>query len=389
MRCSSDKEPVVNDCTSPVLTEQQWKMVIMDPPTREEASRIAEFLHYQTPPPRQNARLYMTAFKLCENEAHTGFSSAMVVGNKEEIVSVCTVTPKRLWHRGNKVAWAEIGDTFTSPAYLRKGMFGDLVNATRSRAEASGFNLIYGLPNDQSLPGYKKKLNFIVNSNIRLNDYYLLLNTLPLTKHARVASMPALVKTLSSQIFVKASRSVIGFILAKTRTQFSGFQVEIEHSFSDEFDKLWESVRDRLAIAQIRDSKYLRWRYGCSPFDFDFLVARKNGRLHGYIVTLTLKNDSYGGLAHTIIVDWLFDPEAKGTASMLLYAAIDIAYSKQADVISAMTSDSSPLTLPFSRCGFIRQFNPHPVIFFANQKGRELCGEASPWHFTTSDTDSF
>jgi hypothetical protein len=379
----------LNSSSSIENTGHKCDMKFMDPPNRDEAAQIAEFLHSQTPLPRQSARLGMTAFKLCDNETHTGFASVMMVGEVSEVVSVCTITPKRLWHRGRETLWAEIGDTFTSDAYLRKGMFGDLVNATRSRAESSGFKIIYGLPNDQSLPGYLKKLNFILNTNIRLNDYFLLLNTLPLQRYPGVNRIPALGTLLASKTSVKLSGYLIKLFAIQTKLRVKGFQIDKIDSFSDEFDDLWKSVRSKLSNAQIRDSKYLRWRYGCSPFGFEVIAARRSGRLCGYIVTLTLKEDQKQGLVHTVIVDWLFDPAELGVSKLLLSSVVDIAYSKGADLISARISDSTPIDLPFSRLGFIRRFSPHPLIVFANQEGREFCEEASPWHFTMSDTDAF
>ena len=170
------------------VSEHGWRLEAFDPPDEAQAREIARFMRSQHSPPesypREKDRLI--DWKLRRNVRHPGFASAMVTTSDERVVSLCTITPKRLWAFGAERPWAEIGDTFTDPAYHRRGMFSAVVNATRERAERGGFPLIFGLPNDQSAPGYTGKLNFPIKADTGHVNC-----SLPVSARALVTRLPA------------------------------------------------------------------------------------------------------------------------------------------------------------------------------------------------------
>lgn len=55
---------------------------------------------------------------------------------------------------------AQSGATMTSPKHQKKGLFIKLASATYSRAAELGVELVYGFPNENSYPGFVKKLNW-------------------------------------------------------------------------------------------------------------------------------------------------------------------------------------------------------------------------------------
>jgi hypothetical protein len=390
-----------------------WRLVAMDPPTIEKAAEISRYLQGQLPGNRFAERDGMTQWKLCDNETHPGFASAMVVGATDTIVSMCTVTPKRLWRNGMEQPWAEIGDTFTDVAYLRKskllsparsalhqspstdrayprkGMFESLVDASRSRAQAAGFRIVYGLPNEKSLPGYVKKLGFIVKEDLILEKYVVLLSTRSLGLRTRASRIPVLKGVLCNPFIVEGSRKLAKLALFLVSFRHREILLEKVQFFGPEFDGLWERIRAKLPNAQVRDSRYLTWRYNKSPFSFDVLAARMGGQLLGYVATLTLHHEGENAFIHTILVDWLFDPDSRATREALLSGVVDYAFTKKADVVSAVVCRTSQLKLPFGRLGFVHRSVEMPVIVHSNEEGRELLADPSPWHFTLSDTDAF
>ncbi len=391
-----------------------WRLVVMDPPTIEQAAEISRYLQGQLPGHRLAERDGMTRWKLCDNEAHPGIASAIVVGPTDRFVSMCTVTPKRLWRNGIEQPWAEIGDTFTDVAYLRKsklilrarserhqspftdvayprtGLFETLVSASRSRAQAAEIRIIYGLPNDKSLPGYVKKLDFIVKEDLILENHVAILSTRSLGVRTRASRIPALRGVLCNPFVVESSRQLAKLVLSLVSPRHREIIIEKVQSFGPEFDNLWQRVREKLPNAQVRDARYLAWRYSKNPFSFVVFTAKKGGELLGYFVTLTLHHEGDNAFSHTILIDWLYDPvPASSTPKALLFAAIRHAIEQEADVISAVISRGSPLPLPFSSIGFIRRKREMPVIFNGNHEGRAILTDSSPWHFTLSDTDSF
>ena len=391
-----------------------WRLVEMDPPTIEQATEISRYLQGQLPGNRLVERDGMTKWKLCDNEAHPGIASAIVAGPTGRFVSMCTVTPKRLWRNGIEQPWAEIGDTFTDVAYLRKhkvtlrarsephqspmndvvyprkGPFETLVNASRSRAQAAEIGIIYGLPNDKSLPGYVKKLDFFVKEDLILENYVAILSTRSLGVRSSASRIPVLRSLLCNPFVVRSSRRLAKLVLSFVSTQRREIVIEKVQSFGPEFDSLWQRVREKLPNAQVRDARYLAWRYNKNPFSFDVFTAKKEDELLGYLVMLTVHHDGDNAFSHSILIDWLYDTgSVSSSPKALLSAAIRHAIEQEADVISAVISRGSPLLLPFSSIGFIRRKRKMPVIFNGNHEGRSILTDPSPWHFTLSDTDSF
>ncbi len=361
----------------------------MNPPPPEWADKISSFLQIQAPAGFQE-KCGITRWKLCENESGPGFASMMVIDAENTIVSTCTVTPKRLWRNGVEQPWAEIGDTFTDSDYQRKGMFGALVNASRSSAQSAGIKLVYGLPNNQSLPGYVSKLNFIIKQDLVLNDFYAVISTKAIGLRTRASKIPLIQKVLCTPTLVAASRQLSKLVLSLIAPKRSQIRIEKQSGFGPEFDRLWQKALPVLLNAQVRDARYLTWRYCKNPFSFVVFVARRENELLGYVVTLTLHHEGNNALSHTILLDWLYEPVSGNAVSKaLLFAAINHAFEERADVISAVGCPTSPLPLPFGLAGFVRRPHDTPVIFHNNEIGQAVLGDPSPWHFTLSDTDSF
>ncbi len=107
-------------------------------------------------------------WKIIDNYIRPGIINLVKEG--DQIVSIASVTPKRLFLKGQEVLAAETGDNYTDPKYQRQGMFELLVKKSTQDALDVGISFIYGTPNSQSLPGYEKKANYktIPEINIRL-----------------------------------------------------------------------------------------------------------------------------------------------------------------------------------------------------------------------------
>jgi len=55
---------------------------------------------------------------------------------------------------------AQSGDTMTAPEHRNKGLFVQLAKKTYQLAEEQGIQLVFGFPNENSFPGFKKKLDW-------------------------------------------------------------------------------------------------------------------------------------------------------------------------------------------------------------------------------------
>lgn len=63
-------------------------------------------------------------------------------------------------YQGQTITVAQGGDSMTDPRYQGRGLFTKLGEITQELAEKEGLAFIYGFPNQNSYPGYVKKLNW-------------------------------------------------------------------------------------------------------------------------------------------------------------------------------------------------------------------------------------
>jgi GNAT superfamily N-acetyltransferase len=82
----------------------------------------------------------------------------------DEVVATCYLSAKLLNSEEREVPAFEIGETATLPTHQRKGLFSKLVMACVEHAFENGSSVVYGTPNSQSTPGYKKLGFKIVSS---------------------------------------------------------------------------------------------------------------------------------------------------------------------------------------------------------------------------------
>ena len=90
---------------------------------------------------------------------------------KEEIVSRCVITERRLRYKNNVISCFEIGGLCTLPQHQRRGLCTRLVKKAVELGFDSGPKLIYGTSNARSGPVYRK-LNY---SFVDIENSYLIL----------------------------------------------------------------------------------------------------------------------------------------------------------------------------------------------------------------------
>lgn len=73
---------------------------------------------------------------------------------------------------------AQSGDTMTAPEHQKKGLFVELAKQTYMLAEKEGFSFVFGFPNENSLPGFKNKLNWIFTGYMQ--DFKIGNKTIPI-----------------------------------------------------------------------------------------------------------------------------------------------------------------------------------------------------------------
>jgi hypothetical protein len=183
------------------------------------------------------------------------------------VAGLAAVLPRRVVIKGGDrvVAWNG-ADFSVNRQYRTVGVAVKLRLAAREAIDQGESPFLYAHPNERMLP-------------IQLR-----------AGCSAVGRMPRHVKLLRASIGVAIADRVSSGLLALTGTDWlvrvrSEITLAGAEPLGDEFTELFESVAPRLGTALVRDAAYLDWRFRRSPTQrHQFLVARRGGRLQGYLV---------------------------------------------------------------------------------------------------------
>src|SRR4030042_523775 len=127
---------------------------------REDLPRMAEFskAFFEHNPSTRSHEAEYYDWKCYHNPVRDGEMWLAEDGNV--LVGIKSMTPKRIQIFAQAVAGAETGDTFTRPDYQRRGIFTGLFKAAKEYGLDARIPFIYGLPNQTSLLGYERKLDY-------------------------------------------------------------------------------------------------------------------------------------------------------------------------------------------------------------------------------------
>jgi hypothetical protein len=162
----------------------------------------------------------------------------------DELAGTCYLGGKTLIIDGNETRAFEIGESSTEPAHQRKGVFSKVASLTTEYGYSQGAEIVYGTPNSQAMPGWRKlKFDIVTSSASWLflipNPFY----------------------------FIKTSIAPIAKLVSRADvTELSGEDyVEKTKNFS----RLNKSSRD-----------YLLWRLAKAPWSYRFFkTVRKNSEI--------------------------------------------------------------------------------------------------------------
>jgi hypothetical protein len=292
------------------------------------------------------------------------------------VVGMKSMTPKRMNVLGTAVAGAETGDTFTHPDYQRRGIFTGLFTAAKKDlALDTRLDYIYGLPNEVSLLGYERKLDYSqVPINVR--GLVLPLNPRPALKTKLPGLLAALLSPPAKAYYQLAFKTGTGS--AKNKVA-----VNKETAFPDNIDSMWQKVAPNYDIAVIRDKSYLTWRYISSPDKYSILLARdKNGGCLGYMVT-----KFHGGTLPTgYLCDFLTLENDPDIFRALLVKAVTDFREKQAALAMTYAVENGYYDRLLRKAGFIPRAS-HVIISYNSALGRRVTSGKYEWHFTMGDSD--
>ena len=212
-----------------------------------------------------------------------------------------------------------------------------------------------------------------------------------LSKYVLPTNPRAISSKLSDSFVLQSISSTFLHLFEHGRHLFYGFGKSARHdiqeieSFGEDFDRFWRNIANSLGASFVRDRDKLLWRFVYQPtFGYKIFVARRSGRVQGYIVLKesSLKSGRFQGLRVGIISDLLFDLDDSDTGAALLRAASQY-FRDRVDLLRCDTL-SPHAGHVLRKGGFIRA--KPTARFLVHLLGRSARSEQK-WHLTSADSD--
>ncbi len=174
----------------------------------------------------------------------------------ERPIGTLTLFPRRIYANGEPLNCAITGDFCVNAKHRVFGPALALQRTAVQQCESGKFDLLYGIPNQQSrkvqLRAGFEELGKVLRLTKPLKSQYYI------ARRVRNKILLRLLSFVADSVLEMASRE-------NFRMNSGGFSVLKPEVFDNEFDRLWNSVRkDRMVIGE-RSSAYLNWRFRQCP----------------------------------------------------------------------------------------------------------------------------
>jgi len=166
-----------------------------------------------------------------------------------------------------------------------------------------------------------------------------------------------------------------------------GIEVEVLERAPEGTDALWARCAPELAVATVRDARYLDWRYADHPdVPHVFLAARKDGALCGLAVLRE------GGPDPSLfsLMDWLVPADERDAERALLARACAEARARSLPYLAAWIPLGLPLALRWQEeHGFFAKQTPFQECYRSWVPGLGRRWLDQNWYQTLGDIDFF
>ncbi|MFX0200064.1 MAG: GNAT family N-acetyltransferase, partial [Candidatus Hodarchaeota archaeon] len=318
-------------------------------------------------------------WKIMQNPFKSGLISLAKRDGKT--VGSATITPKPLYVLGKEILGAEIGDTFTHPSYQRQGIFSQRVKDCTEFAISSGIQLIYGTPNDQSLPGYQTKLGYLPCNHARVTEMLKFVDIRCLKEKIRKKVRLRGINELGAYAYT----SYQWIKQKKLRDSKREFEIQRLQTADSTIDDLSRSRINKICFSLIKNEEYITWRFFNNPEEYDILFAINNSKILGYIVgkvvdIYSVKTGILGDFATYNDRDDIF---LKLLEEMEYHFA-----SKGVQIIRVWCVNGNSYYRVLSRRGYLKKSEIVLIVFAGTELSRQLINCKGQWDFTIADSDN-
>ncbi|SFC87098.1 GNAT family N-acetyltransferase [Butyrivibrio sp. YAB3001] len=268
-------------------------------------------------------------------------------------------------------------NTLTREAYRGQKIFVKLAERTYERAAREGFSLVYGAPNQNSYPGFMRKLSFEDIHHFPL--YARPLNLGHMVKERKMGSALAAIVTPFQLMFPNNAKDITGIS-------------ELNESNVKLMDDFWDRIKDKYHVMGIRNAEYIKYRYMNVPRRIYYpYIAIDDGNVVAFAVG---RIREVAGFNTGMIADFLFVPGHEIEAKRLIKALVNRMKNEGASLAACVILANAEETKVLKKCGFYHvpdKMLPQPTplilrVLNKDEEGEKLA-DINNWFFTTGDYD--
>ncbi len=173
------------------------------------------------------------------------------------------VFPLKISWKGRIMLSAQSGDTMTHPLHRKKGLFIWLAKMTYEKCAEKGMQLVFGLPNENSYPGFINRLGWKEIDRVIRYDIKLSIKTIPLPKWSHKLKAFNSYSQLAKKILGNKKISVVNeMINPQPSAMAKVWRDKAYLDYKNEADKifieidgilLWIKLSDVLWIGELSD----------------------------------------------------------------------------------------------------------------------------------------
>lgn len=268
-------------------------------------------------------------------------------------------------------------NTLTRKAYRGQKIFTGLAERAYKQAKAGGYTFVYGAPNQNSYPGFMRKLSF-------KDIHHFPLYARPLAPSRMVQ------ERIGNKLLAAIAKPFTVFFPNKA-VSVDGIE-ELTSENVGQMDVFWAKIKGKYSVMGVRDAAYIRYRYLNVPRRTYYpYIAVENGEPVAFAVG---RIREVAGFTCGMIADFLFLPGheeiAKRLVKTLVYRMKQEGASLAGCIILSHTVEAKLL----KQCGFWHipeKLLPQPTplilrVLDEKQDESKLC-DINNWFFTTGDYD--
>ena len=313
-------------------------------------------------------------------------SKIFVAESHGKIVGLRPIVLMALFVKNQSVVAGMCMDAMVHQDFRQRGIYTKLLHEAITSVRKQGINVIVTFPNERSCP-------IILKSD---------------TMWHHVCSVPLMVKPIEftglAKKYIKFAplqkpvgflgKCIYGSIKSNISTCKSGRDHTIKQvdCFDTRFDGLWQKSPHKNKVSIVRNSQYLKWRYGENPITgYVILADEKDDELKGYIVLKTAPN--MFGLNLGLIVDML-TLEEEQVVNNLLSQAVSYFRSQKVDTVGCIMLKDSVYYQNLKDHGFIslpKLLSPKEFFFLVNansfDESTTIALDRKNWYLTFGDID--